>query len=198
VSGPRSRDLETLVIKYISLMVSPQQPFLRMCANIRIFIHVHTCMRTYMRTRSPARILLDKPNCLLQPQLLVPCPSSILSLVYLRSSLLIFFPLIYTQVMDQAIQKLYARIRTLNNRLLSCHHVILERRAHTTERQNPRDIINEAGSDLLLLWTMMDSISRCVCVRVYVWGGGYVSVFAFVRVSVHTYMGVSNLLHTHT
>lgn len=99
------------------------------------------------------------------------------------------------QVIDQAIQRLYARIRTLNNMLLQvrislntssnckiylqnqgvhmltfpsvffaqCHHVILERRVQTTTRKDPREIINEAGSELNLLWTMMDAIFRSVC-----------------------------------
>ena len=198
MSGPRSRDLETLVIKYISLMVCPQQPFLRMFANfVSSYTYTHVCAHTC------AHAHLQESCWTNQTASFNPNSSYLAHPQFFHSYIsdhrfLIFFPLIYTQVMDQAIQKLYARIRTLNNRLLSCHHVILERRAHTTERQNPRDIINEAGSDLLLLWTMMDSISRCVCVRVYVWGGGYVSVFALVRVSVHTYMGVSNLLHTHT
>ena len=44
-----------------------------------------------------------------------------------------------------------------------CHHVILERRAQTTMRKDPREIINEAGSELNLLWTMMDAIFRSVC-----------------------------------
>jgi hypothetical protein len=105
------------------------------------------------------------------------------------------------QVIDQAIQRLYARIRTLNNMLLrvrkspniscnckiclqtqrvhmltlpsmflaQCHHVILERRAQTTTRKDPREIINEAGSELNLLWTMMDAIFRSVsCVMLLV------------------------------
>jgi hypothetical protein len=32
----------------------------------------------------------------------------------------------------------------------------------TTDRMNPRDIINAAGRDLLLLWLMMDSLRWCV------------------------------------
>ena len=65
-------------------------------------------------------------------------------------------------VVDHAIQKLYTRIRTLNNTLVACHHVILERRAQTVGRVNPRDMINHAGRELMLLWTLMKDIDTCI------------------------------------
>lgn len=65
-------------------------------------------------------------------------------------------------VIDHAIQRLYARLRTVNNTLIKCHHIILERRAETVGRLNPRDIINAAGVDLMLLWTMMQHIIRAI------------------------------------
>ena len=68
----------------------------------------------------------------------------------------------YTSLMviDHAIQRLYARIRTLNNTLLKCHSIILERRSQTASRMNARGMINEAGTHLVLLWTMMQNLMR--------------------------------------
>ena len=65
-------------------------------------------------------------------------------------------------VLDHAIQKLFARIRSLNNKLNRCHQVILERREQVANRLNPRDIINEAGQELRLLWMLMENMRSSI------------------------------------